>query len=377
MISVVADQYLFQIEQYLPPSVSLNLYDPADGLPDLNEVDALLIRTVNPINAQTLPTIPDSLSFIGTGSSGTDHVDEKYLNNNQIAFADAAGCNARSVAEYVATALLLWAGKTNSIMDDLTAGIVGAGNAGQQVLELLNTIGLSTVAYDPPREERDPNFKSAPLSEVLECDILSFHTPLTTAGDFPTYHWLDEKKLSTFDFQLIINAARGGVVDEKALIKAFQNDSVGHFILDVWEEEPKIRLKTTQKAFLKTPHIAGYSIQAKQNASKFIADALIKHFELSTPPSKNKKDLQCIEKDIDHFRNLTELLPVLHPIKEYESKLQDILTKTLHRRAEKFNKLRAEFPLRQEFNHIQLPKSYFERFPILKKLGFNLVSQPE
>ena len=375
MISIAADQYLFQIEQYLPPSVSLSLYDPAEGLPDLNGVNALLIRTVNPITPQSLPDIPNSLSFIGTGSSGTDHVNQKYLAKNQITFADAAGCNARSVAEYVATALLLWAEKTNSVIGDLTVGIVGAGNAGQQVLELLGKMGLSTVAYDPPREERDPNFKSSSLSQVLDADILSFHTPLTKSGDYPTYHWLDEQKLSSSNFELVINAARGGVIKEESLLKAFESKKSSDFILDVWENEPEVQLATAQQAFLKTPHIAGYSVQAKQNASKFIADALIKHFKLSASPSKDKKDVQPIEENIEGFRSLPELLSILHPIKEYESRLQDILTKTPHKRAEKFNTLRAEFPLRHEFSYITLPKSYFERFPILKKLGFNMTNQ--
>lgn len=372
MITVAADQYLFQLEDYLPPSVLLNPYDPANGLPNLKDVNALLIRTVNSINTVTMPVIPDSLTFIGTGSSGTDHIDQNYLKNNRITFADAAGCNARSVAEYITTALLLWSDQTDSILEELTVGIVGVGHAGRQVQQQLERLNISTVCYDPPRGEREAAFNSASLHEVLRADILTFHTPLTTSGNYPTFHWLDEKKLSSFSFQLIINAARGGVVDEKALIKAFEDGKVGNYILDVWEDEPDIRLATAQQAFLKTPHIAGYSVQAKQNASKFIADALIKHFDLSSPPSASNEEIQNFRKNIDHYRDLSGLLTQLQPIRKYESKLQNILNKYPQKRAKKFNKLRAQFPLRKEFDHIRLPKSYFDRFPILKLLGFGL-----
>src|SRR5699024_12655136 len=137
MINVLADRYLYNISAYLPPKVNILLYDPAEGLPDLSNADGLLIRTVNPINAETISDIPDSLSFIGTGSSGTDHVDQPFLRANNIAFADAAGCNALSVAEYVAVGLLLWAEQTGSELQQLKVGIVGKGYVGTEINKLL------------------------------------------------------------------------------------------------------------------------------------------------------------------------------------------------------------------------------------------------
>ncbi|HET6528094.1 MAG TPA: NAD(P)-dependent oxidoreductase, partial [Balneolaceae bacterium] len=258
MINVLADQYLYNIQSYLPENINLMLFDPAHGFPsEINSAHALLIRTVIPVDEQTLPDIPKNLQFVGTASAGTDHVDIKYLRENGITFADAAGCNARSVAEYVATAMLIWAEKRDQNLTTLTAGIIGAGNAGSRVIELLRKLEISTVAYDPPKEERDSNFKSASLNEVLECDILSFHTPLTTTGDYPTYHWLNGQKLSAFNFQLVINASRGGVIDEQALLNAFEKGMINDFILDVWENEPNFNQKSAEQAFIKTPHIAG------------------------------------------------------------------------------------------------------------------------
>jgi erythronate-4-phosphate dehydrogenase len=375
MINVLADQYLYNIQSYLPESINLQLFDPAQGLPpNLEKTNAMLIRTVIPINKQTLPNIPKDLTFIGTASSGTDHVDSQYLADHNIHFSDAAGCNARSVAEYIATALLLWTEKRSKDLSTLSCGIIGVGHVGTEVVDILNRIGLQTITYDPPREQRDPNFSSASLNEVLGCDLLSFHTPLDRESEHPTYHWLNQHRLKDRAFDLIINTARGGVVDENALLAAMKKGTVRDTIIDTWEDEPTIHLDTFGAAFLKTPHIAGYSEQAKRNASKFVADDLISHFELNPPEigSHNKKI--TFDKNPDKFHSLSSLLTELHPIKNYEQKLTGIVTNHPQQRGELFNKLRAEFPLRQQFAQIKLTKAYFNQYPVLKELGFSEIS---
>src|SRR5690554_755613 len=98
-------------------------------------------------------------------------------------------------------------------------GVIGAGNAGSAVIQLIENFGWDYAAYDPPRAEIDPDFSSSALEEILQCDILTFHVPLTINDPYPTFHWLDKNKLENRDFKLIINASRGGVVDEKALLK--------------------------------------------------------------------------------------------------------------------------------------------------------------
>ena len=375
MITIAADQYLNDLASWLPETVNLSLYDPGDGLPDLKGVNGLLVRTVTAVNAETLPAIPDSLSFIGTGSSGTDHVDRQYLEANNITFADAAGCNARSVAEYVTTGLLLWSEETGESLQNLSIGIVGVGHVGRKVQRQLERLDIPTIGYDPPRAGREPGFCSATLDEVLDADILTFHTPLTSAGRHSTFHWLNADKLSTFNLQLVINTARGGVIDEQALLKAYEDGTVKNFILDVWEREPGLNPEIAERAFIKTPHIAGYSIQAKQNASKMIADALLKHFGLKgkkNPPSRKPKVFTA---PVGRFSKISGLLTELHPIKEYENRLSNILETRFEERGSCFNRLRAEFPLRKEFGNIRLPESYFERFPSLKKLGFGLIGE--
>lgn len=375
MINVLADQYLYNIRSYLPENINLQLFDPVKGLPsEISEAHGLLIRTVIPINKQTLPHIPKNLSFMASGSAGTNHVDTHYLQQHGISFAHAPGCNAHSVAEYVATALLMWAENQTDKIADLSAGIIGVGHVGSQVIELLNNLGVDTLSYDPPRENRDSHFTSADLSRLLDCDMLSFHTPLTKEGDYPTYHWLNSQKLANRAFDLIINTSRGGVIEEKALLQAKAKKKVGDIIIDVWENEPQINPEIAKQAFIKTPHIAGYSIQAKRNASRIVAEALINHFSLPEPDTEKSEEPRMVNKDITEFNSLSALLAELHPIRKYEAKLKTIMGKEPAEREKAFNKLRAEFPLRREFSQTYLPPAYFDRFPALRKLGFPLLS---
>jgi erythronate-4-phosphate dehydrogenase len=369
MINVFADRYLHNIKSYLPSEINLNLFEPANGLPDLRSAHALLIRTVSPINKQTLPNIPTKLQFVGTASAGTDHIDINYLQKNNIIFSDAAGCNARSVAEYVGTALLLWAESRNTETTRLSTGIIGAGQVGTKVIELANKLDIPTVAYDPPREEREPGFTSASVEEVLNCDILSFHTPLTTEGLHPTFHWLNTDKLATKNFQLIINTSRGGVINEAALLQAKNENIVSDFIIDVWENEPAFDDEVARAAFIATPHIAGYSIQAKFRATKMIIDQMIGYFSLDLPLTSRDEEKEKVNLSDCEALSLTDILTAIHPIEKYDCKLRKLIgTNALHKK-QQFNQLRTSMPFRNEFAFLKLPGILTRIFPILDKLG--------
>ena len=137
MINVLADKYLYNLESHIPDNVNLRRYDPSAGIPaELDNVHALLVRTTNEINTKTLPNIPSSRKFIGTASAGSDHVDMDYLEKKGVTFTNAPGCNARSVAEYVTTALLLWSETKKKHLSEYSVGIVGVGNVGTQVQQL-------------------------------------------------------------------------------------------------------------------------------------------------------------------------------------------------------------------------------------------------
>ena len=370
MINVLADKHLVNICKFMPPGVNLELYDPStfdNTLP--NDVDAFLIRTVTKINPQTFSTFPEQLRFIGTGSAGTDHVDIPHLQKNGITFADAAGCNARSVAEYVAVALLLWAEETGVRLQDFTVGIVGVGHAGGEVNKLLHALGVPTVTYDPPREERDRDFTSATREDVLACPILTFHIPLTKTGNYPTRHWLNQKVLAEKSFKLVINAARGGVIDEHALLQAHKNQTVENYILDVWENEPVFDDAVARNAFIKTPHIAGYSVQAKNRSSRMIADAMASHFEIEEQQSNlEKTEKGSAQRTPPEFWSLTDALTFYHPIRDYETRFKMLIGRAAEGKSTGFSRIRTGQPLRNEFNYLHIPGTVIKKFPTLEKL---------
>lgn len=371
MITVFADKYLYKIDECLPEEAELHLFDPDAGIPEpdiLEGAEALLIRTVNRIDKETVKRLPDSIRFLATASAGFDHMDKNALKERDITFAHAPGCNARSVGEYVITALLLWADEKEIDIKEKTVGIVGVGHTGTEVLALLDRMGIPSVCYDPPRQQRDPDFKTADLAELLACDILTFHTPLTRVGSHPTRHWLDAGKLAGRSFDLIVNAARGGVVDEQALLESRYAGGIGDYILDVWENEPVFNDEVAKHAFIKTPHIAGYSKQAKIGASKMVADALCKHFGLdATDPAQSETTSINFS---DHNNSLSRILTSIHPIRKYERELILLIGLEAEKKSAGFNRLRAEFPLRDEFEHVKIPEDLIDSFPILSKLGF-------
>ncbi len=370
MITVFADKYLYKIEECLPQEAELHLFDPDAGLPDtdsLKGAEALLIRTVNKFDKEAVKRLPDSIRFLATASAGFDHVDQNALSERGIIFAHAPGCNARSVGEYIVTALLLWSEEREIDIKKKTVGIVGVGQTGSEVLSLIEKLGISAVCYDPPRRQREPDFQSASLAELLDSDILTLHTPLTSDGSHPTRHWLDAEKLGGRSFDLIINAARGGVVDERALLESYHGGKVRDYILDVWENEPAFDDEAADHAFIKTPHIAGYSRQAKMRASKMIAEAFCKHFSLNRPRLAQAEKTKHVNLN-DNEETLSKILTSIHPIRKYEEKLISLIGLDCQKKSLGFNRLRAKFPLRNEFKYIGLPDALKESYPILDKL---------
>ncbi|MEX0779262.1 MAG: NAD(P)-dependent oxidoreductase, partial [Balneolales bacterium] len=332
----------------------------------LRQADALLVRTVTQVDEQMLD-LATKLKFIGTASAGTDHIDLDTLEARGVQFASSPGNNARSVAEYVATSILLWCGERKIAPESLTAGIVGVGNAGGQVRKVLNHLGLQTRNYDPPRQRREPKFKSDTLADILLCDVVTLHVPLSNDGTDATYNWLDEQKIKTSAAQLFINAARGGIADESALL-AEKQERGSDYILDVWSDEPVFDDKIAATAFIATPHIAGYSRQSKRKAIQIVCDALNTHFNLEMPvgtqEQESKKTIAIYQPD-----SLDTILTHIHPIRHYDEQLRLLMGLHQEEKALKFAGLRNEIALREEFENIVINGDIIKEHPVLKKLG--------
>ncbi len=248
---------------------------------DVQDADILIVRSRTKINRELLEGT--QVKFIGSTVSGTDHVDLAYLQTTGITFTDAKGSNANAVAEYVIWNVLRTALEKGIDYRALTMGIIGVGCVGTLVADKADALGINIILNDPPRQITQGDTRFVSLEQVLQkSDILTFHTPLTTTGKFPTYHLLNEQNFHLVKPDaMIINAARGGVIQESAWLK-----HQGVKIVDCWENEPHIRNELRMQASLATPHIAGHSVDAKLAGSVMIDTALSTYLSL---PQMNYK----------------------------------------------------------------------------------------
>ena len=231
----------------------------------VQDADVLVIRTRIRINASLMEG--STVRLVCTATIGFDHIDTAYCESHHIRWMSCPGCNAQAVCDYIEEALNEFAIHNSQ----LTIGVVGVGHVGSLVARMAEQRGMKVLLNDPPQKIGDS------LDFIAQnCDIITFHTPLVKEGPFATYHLCDAAFLSRCKpGALIINAARGGIVDEQALM-----DSGHPFILDTWENEPHINSAVLEKALLASMHIAGYSVQGKRNASQMCLDAIAEDFHL-------------------------------------------------------------------------------------------------
>ena len=279
---IIVDSHIPHIQGLIEPRADVLYLEPSDITRDaVKDADALIVRTRTRCDAALLDG--SRVRFIGSATIGTDHIDLDYCSHNGITVRNAPGCNAPAVAQWVFCAIAAWMRHHGiSIPEDLTLGIVGVGHIGSIVARGARQLGFTVLLNDPPREKRDGSFDDifSPLEELQRrCDIITFHTPLTRDGQWPTWHLCDQAFLESLTrCRLILNAARGPIADNAALL-----DWHGDIALDCWENEPNISHDLLEKAIVSTPHIAGYSLQGKQRGTAMMLKALNEHYGWDIP----------------------------------------------------------------------------------------------
>ena len=265
-MKVVVDRNIPYVKGFLEPWFDVQYIDQTDFTPEaVRDADALLIRTRTRCNEELLQG--SKVQFIGTATIGFDQIDTHYCDTHGIEWTNAPGCNAQGVCDYVESALAQVEGLR-------TLGVVGVGHVGTLVAEMAKRKGYDVLLCDPPRAEKEGAAGFVDLDEIeRRCDIITFHVPLTREGKYPTWHMETCRHLKPGT--LVINAARGGVVDEEALLKAGNP-----CVIDTWENEPCANKTLVEHALLATYHIAGYTRRGKYNASQMVVDALFEHFGL-------------------------------------------------------------------------------------------------
>jgi erythronate-4-phosphate dehydrogenase len=301
---IVADENIVALDTYSAFGELIRLPGRRISAADVRDADALIVRSITPVNKTLLEG--SKVQFVATATSGTNHLDLDWLSEAGIAVADAAGCNADAVVEYVFASICELVRSRGFSLRDKTFAVIGAGHVGGRLLRLLQRLGVRCIACDPFVEsaylmsrnsldfgaDSSADFKSwieqggfrfCTLEEALTADIISIHTPLTYTGDHPTFHLINTERLSVLKpGTLLINAARGEIVDNAALLLHLQSNS-GQLltIFDVWEAEPTVSPALAALIDIATPHIAGYSIEAKLSASVTNFRSFLKHFHLT------------------------------------------------------------------------------------------------
>ena len=272
---VIIDKGIPFLEGVFPAEIEVLHLAPEDITPEIvRHADALFVRTRTKINAELLEG--SNVRFVATATIGFDHIDQDYCAKKRIQWTSCPGCNAQAVCDYVEEAIAT----LRPSQTGLTIGVVGYGNVGKLVAQMAEGKGHKVLLSDPPLGIGLSLEQLAPL-----CDVITFHTPLTYEGEHPTYHLCDEEILRLCKQDaLIINAARGGVIDEQALLSTLSPlaSSPCHLItaIDCWEGEPNLNQELLKKVDLASFHIAGYSIQGKMKASEMCLHTFCDFFSL-------------------------------------------------------------------------------------------------
>ena len=241
---------------------------------DVRNADVLLVRSVTRVSRELLAG--SQVRFVGTATIGTDHIDLAAIQELGITLASAPGCNARAVAEYVLTCLYLLAEEQGWAPQSRTVGVVGLGNVGRQVAGLLMTAGFHVSGCDPLLAESPvPGVELRSLDELIgSCDVLALHTPLTRTGPHSTFHLLNGERLQRLRAdQILLNAGRGEVIDNIALLSRLIAGDAPTVILDVWEGEPRVLPALLERVRLGSPHVAGYSQEGKWRGTAMVQEA--------------------------------------------------------------------------------------------------------
>ncbi|MES2604138.1 MAG: 4-phosphoerythronate dehydrogenase [Pseudomonadota bacterium] len=343
-----------------------------------SECDALLVRSVTKVDRQLLAG--SRCGFVASATSGIDHVDVDGLAAAGIKVAWAPGGNAISVVDYVFSvlAVLSLAGKKD--WQQSSFGIIGCGQIGSVLADRLLALGLSVKIHDPflSAEHRlAPHFCS--LNDALQQRVITLHVPLTRDGAWPTHHMLTEAALALISPDaLLINAARGGVVDNQLLLRWLQTRPQQQLVLDAWENEPAISLDLLRQVNLGTPHIAGYSQEGKLRGTQMILQAFQQHFGLSTAAVAAESAQRTVLKPLSTDNaalQLNQLLVAAYDVRGDHGAMLQLLSSSSA--VADFDRLRKQYPIRHEFSGFAV--SVRQLLPSVKKtaavMGFAVTDQ--
>lgn len=339
---------------------------------DLQDCDYLAVRSTTVVNETLLIQAP-RLKMVATATAGTNHMDIEYLNQCGLAWQDAGGCNAVAVAEYVVSVLLNSYLHRQLDLSRITVGIIGAGHVGTALSRLLHALNISYVLNDPLRQQAGDSRAFVDLDEALQCDVVSLHVPFTRSGSHATENLLNAGNLALLgEDQLLINACRGEVIEETALIQRLQQPDAPTVVLDVYMHEPAINQQVVDNIWLSTGHIAGHSIEGKLRGTQMVYDAFCAH--ANRPSELELEDFLAAPLPIDFtpedpsvealsYSQLSRLLLSIYDVREDDGLFRQMMAKS-----NQFAEFRKAYRVRREFNAYTLRLSGMVSEGILRQL---------
>lgn len=338
----------------------------------IKNADTLIVRTVARFDEAVLRDT--KVKLICSATIGYDHIDTRYCDTHGIVWKNAPGCNSGSVQQYVVSSLLVLARQKGFDLRQKTIGVVGVGNVGKKVARACEILGMRVLLNDPPREKSENNNLFVSLETIKrEADIITIHTPLTKDGEFKTFHLLDDDFFSSLTQKpIIINSARGGIIETNAIKHALKQGLISGAVIDCWENEPDIDTEYMNMVDIATPHIAGYSADGKANATRMSLESIADFYHLDKtiintvkPPAPSDFII-----DLSAFDNRSRIedtiLTTYNPVGDYDR---------LKAAPDTFKQLRNEYPLRREYLAYTVKNATEIETHLLALLGFITTNQ--
>lgn len=340
---------------------------------DLIDVDALMIRSVTKVNAALLEKA-NKLKFVGSATAGMDHVDQSLLASRGITFTAAPGCNKVGVAEYVFSVMMILAQQEGNSVFDKTVGIIGAGQVGSYLAKSLSGIGINVLINDPPKQAQGDSREFTPLDTLIEAaDIITVHTPLTSDGEWPTTHLFDEKRIDKLRAdQVLINAARGPIVDNSALKARLEKNDGFRAVLDVFEFEPKVDAELLPLLSFATPHIAGYGLEGKARGTTMVFNSYCEFLgeALRADPAELLPTAPIPELSLSRDWDEATLASLIQLV--YDVRKDDAVFRREIGKEGAFDAMRKAYWDRREYSAITVKGQHDFRLNALAQLGFRI-----
>jgi len=397
---IVADADILSVRECFSELGELELVDGRQiNSRQLRNADALLVRSITKVDERLLSD--SAVRFVGTATSGTDHVDAEYLQDRGIQFSHAGGCNANAVTEYCFAALALLARQRGWSPKGKVFSLIGAGHVGGLLARKLRALDFQCMAFDPVIDaSRQAQLEACGVEfvgyrDALQADLVSFHVPLIRSGRHPTYHQLSMNDIRNLPRDcVLLNTSRGPVIANADLKQVLTERNDIAVALDVWEEEPCLDPALLELVSLGTPHIAGYSVEAKLNATNGLLTGFCKFFRVSLPdvtkPDVTKTDvtkpevtgagndlqqLNFEERQWDHDDSFcSSLILKALPVDQIDKDLRARIAGNSGQGAATFDLLRRQLAGRHEFSSYQLAGENLsiEQQRLMQVLGFSV-----